>query len=255
MNFKPKLLACDLDGTLAESKQPVSLEMGELLGELLTHMPIAVMSGAGFMQYEAQLLPAIPENAHFEKLFLFPTNAAECYIYKDKKWKAHYSHVLNTFERGRIMQALKEALEETAFNAHITRPASWGEQLEDRGAQISFSALGQHAPTEAKTAFDPSGEKRRRLRNALAKRLPDFEIRLNATTSIEITKKGIHKAYGIRQLLSLADVAVSEILYVSDALDEGSNDSGVGDTGVHIHQVFGPEETAALIKEILKRIK
>lgn len=255
MNFKPKLLACDLDGTLAESKQPVSAQMGELLGELLAILPIAVISGAGFTQYETQLLPAFPENAHFEKLFLFPTNAAECYRYKNNKWHTYYSHVLNSFERGRIMQAMKEALEETSFNAQLTKPASWGEQIEDRGAQISFSALGQHAPVEAKVAFDPDGVKRQHLRTALVKRLPDFEIRINATTSIEITKKGINKAYGIRQLVTLTDVSVSEILYVSDALDEGSSESVVIDTGVHTHQVFGPEETAALIKEILKRIK
>ncbi len=115
MNFKPKLTAFDLDGTLAESKQPLSAEVGELLSELLSHMPVAIMSGAGFRQFELQFFPAIPESAHFERLYIFPTNAAQCFIYKDKAWRAQYDKSFNSFERGRIMQAIKEGLEETAL--------------------------------------------------------------------------------------------------------------------------------------------
>jgi phosphomannomutase len=255
VNFKPRLFACDLDGTLAESKQPVSVETGELLSELLRVMPVAIMSGAAFQQFERQFLPAFPDDQGFDKLFLFPTNAAQCYIYKHAAWQLSYDRSFNSFERGRIMQALKEALEETNFNAHVARHPEWGEQIEDRGAQITFSALGQQAPIEEKTSFDPSGEKRKPLRMSLIKRLPDFEVRTNAATSIDITQKGVNKAYGIRQLLKLADVTVSEILYVGDALDEGGNDAVVLDTGVKTHQVFGPEETAALIKTILKIVQ
>jgi hydroxymethylpyrimidine pyrophosphatase-like HAD family hydrolase len=84
------------------------------------------------------------------------------------------------------------------------------------------------------------------------RRLPDFEIRANATTSIDITRKGVTKAYGVRQLVELAGVSVAEILYIGDALNEGGNDSVVIETGVHAHEVFGPEETAALIRDVLR---
>ena len=251
MNFKPKLVAFDLDGTLAESKQPLSAEMGELLTELLLKMPVAIMSGASFAQFETQFLPAFPETARFERLYMFPTNAAECFSYKDGVWKPQYDKSFNAFEKLRIMQALKEAMQETGFAKEPARPAAWGERIEDRGAEITFSALGQHAPVEEKQVWDPSREKRRPLYEALVKRLPDFSVALNATTSIDITPKGVNKAYGVRRLVEMTGVSVSEMLYVGDALEEGGNDATVIETGVRTHEVFGPDETAALIKQIL----
>src|SRR3989344_2941104 len=98
MDFKPKLVAFDLDGTLAESKQPVSPAIGELLGELLKKMFVAVLSGAGFPQFERQFLPALPENVHFEKLFLFPTNAGGCYVYRNGAWVSEYDKTFNPLQ-------------------------------------------------------------------------------------------------------------------------------------------------------------
>lgn len=252
MDFKPKLMAFDLDGTLAESKQRVSAEMGELFAELISAMPVAILSGAGFDQFENQVLPALPTDAKFEKLFIFPTNAAECYVYKDGTWKPKYDLSFNTLERGRIMQALKESLAETGLNTIPEYKEEWGNQIEDRGAQITFSALGQHAPVEAKKAWDPTRDKRKPLYEAIKRRLPDFSIGVNASTSIDITKKGVNKAYGIRKLIELSGVSVSEMLYVGDALQEGGNDSVVRQTGIKTQEVFGPEETARLIEEVLE---
>jgi phosphomannomutase len=253
MDFRPKLMAFDLDGTLAESKQRVSAEMGELFAELLEVMPAAILSGAGFDQFENQFLPALPAEAKLERLFLFPTNAAECFIYKGGAWRPKYDLSFNPMERGRIMQALKESLAETGLNHIPEYTEEWGNQIEDRGAQITFSALGQHAPLDVKKAWDPSREKRKPLYDALKRRLPDFSIGVNATTSIDITKKGVNKAYGIRKLIELSGISVSEMLYVGDALEEGGNDSVVRQTGIKTQGVFGPEETARLIEEVLGR--
>jgi hypothetical protein len=252
METKPKLVAFDLDGTLAESKQPVSAQMGELLAQLLEKMPAAVMSGASFAQFETQCIPALPDKAHLERLYLFPMNAARCYGFKNAGWHPLYDHSFDAFERGRIMQALKEALMETGLDIIPERKPEWGEQIEDRGAQITYSALGQKAPVEEKKKWDPTREKRKPLYDGLVRRLPDFSIGLNATTSIDVTKKGISKAYGIRQLVRLTGISVSEMLYIGDALDEGGNDAVVLQTGVRTKQVFGPEDTARLITSILE---
>jgi phosphomannomutase len=248
---KPKLIAFDLDDTLAESKQRLPAEMGELLGQLLERMPVAIMSGASFAQFEKQVLPALPDTPNMSRLFLFPTNAAQCYRFKGGRWQSVYDQSFNTFEKGRIMQAVKEALEETGF-ANPTEQI-WGERIEDRGAQISFSGLGQEAPLEAKKLWDPTGEKKKKIREAVARRLPDFSVVASGSTTVDITKKGIDKAYGIRQLIELAQIAVNEILYVGDALEEGGNDSVVKRTGAHTVDVFGPEETAILIQGLLKQ--
>lgn len=247
---KPKLIAFDLDGTLAESKQPVSAEMGELLSRLLEKIPVAIMSGASFAQFEKQVLPALPETPYLARLFIFPTNAAQCYVFRNGQWIKAYDQSFNTFEKNRIMQAIKEALQETGFAQ--PHEQIWGERVEDRGAQISFSGLGQQAPLEAKKAWDPTGEKKKKIREAIAKRLPDFTVVASGSTTVDITKKGIDKAYGIRQLIEVAKVAVQEMLYVGDALEEGGNDAVVKRTGVHTVGVFGPDETVILIQGLLK---
>ncbi len=247
---KPKLIAFDLDGTLAESKQRLPAEMGELLGQLMEKMPVAIMSGASFAQFEKQVLPALPDTPFMSRLFIFPTNAAQCFVFKNGRWQSAYDESFNTFEKSRIMQALKEALEETGF-AHPTEQI-WGERVEDRGAQISFSGLGQEAPLEAKKAWDPTGEKKKKIREAIAKRLTDFTVVASGSTTVDITKKGVDKSYGIRKLIELAQISVGEMLYVGDALEEGGNDSVVKHTGVHTVDVFGPDETALLIEGLLK---
>jgi len=251
MHAHPKLVVFDLDGTLVESKQPMSAQMGDLVGKLLKIMPVAVMSGASFVQFEEQFLPALPENALLDRLYLFPTNAAVCYSHKNGAWQASYDHSLTTIEKSRILQAIKEARAETGLEIVPEYNPEWGTQVEDRGSQITFSALGQRAPVAEKKSWDPNKDKRRPLHKALTRRLPDFSIGLNATTSIDITHKGINKAYGVRQLIEMTGISLSEMLYIGDALKEGGNDAVVKETGIRTQEVFGPEETAIIIQDIL----
>jgi HAD superfamily hydrolase (TIGR01484 family) len=249
VTFKPKLVAFDLDGTLAESKQPMEPKMGELLAQLLQKMPVAVMSGAGFPQFEKQFIPALPPATTCEKLYLFPDNAAQCYIFEAGKWRTRYDNAFSPNERDHILKELNEAMKETGFAEAPVRV--WGQRVEDRGAEIVFSGLGQQAPIEEKKKWDPTHEKRQPLADALRRRLPEVSVAVNASTSIDITPKGITKAYGIKKLVELSGISVSEMLYVGDALGEGGNDAVVIESGVKTQQVFGPEETAALIKDIL----
>lgn len=250
MKDRAKLVAFDLDGTLAESKQHLTQEMGERLSRLMERVYVAVMSGASFSQFEKQFLPSIPETEHLNRLFIFPTNAAQCYVYQNGSWVLKYDRSFNLFEKGRIMQALKESLEETGFAN--PQEQVWGERIEDRGAQISFSGLGQQAPIEAKKAWDPTGEKKRKIREALAKRIPDFSISASGMTTVDITQKGVDKAYGIRRLVEMTDITVAEMLFIGDALEDGGNDSVVKQTGIHTIEVFGPDETANVIEEMMK---
>ncbi|MEK7109365.1 MAG: HAD-IIB family hydrolase [Patescibacteria group bacterium] len=252
MNKVPKALVFDLDGTLAESKQRVEAEMGLLIGELLKHVPVAVMSGAGFPQFEKQFFPALPLGANLERLFIFPDNAAQCFVYRAGVWHAQYDNAFSPQEREHILKALDEALKETGLYEVPVRV--WGERIEDRGAEIVFSGLGQQAPPEEKKKWDVNGAKKRALRDAVAKRLPEFSEGANGSTSVDITRKGITKAYGVQRFAELTGIPLTDMLYVGDALQEGGNDSVVIGTGIPTHEVFGPEETAALIKDLLPKL-
>jgi phosphomannomutase len=251
-SFTPKLVAFDLDGTLAESKQSLTTPMGRLVADLLRKMPVAVMSGAGFPQFKTQFFSGLPEGADFASLYIFPTNAAECFVFDHENgWRPIYDLAFSDEERTRVLAAIEDALKDVGLDA--TPQPIWGERIEDRGAQITFSGLGQQAPLKEKEAWDPTGTKRKSLRDALAKRLPDFSEAVGGATSVDITRKGINKAYGVRKLAELTSVSIAEMLYVGDALQEGGNDAVVLATGIKAEKVSGPDETAVLIAAILSK--
>lgn len=245
----PKLIIFDLDGTLTESKSALSLEMGIRLGCLLLRMQIAIMSGGSYAQFKKQLLSGIPRDANLKNLYLFPTSAAQCYTWQNGEWHFLYDNPLTSEEKSRIFQALSESLRETGLDQ--PPPQLWGEQIENRGTQITWSALGQEAPIEMKKLWDPDRKKRTPLQAALLTRLPDFSVRINATNSIDITRKGMTKAYGIRQLSHITHLPISSMLYIGDALFPGGNDAIVKETGIATEQVDGPEGTARVIERIL----
>lgn len=244
-----KTLIFDLDGTLTESKAALTPEMGVTLARLMARMPVAVMSGGSYAQFQKQLLGGMPEDANFSNLYLFPTSAAQCYVFKDGAWQFLYNNPFTPEEKSRVLTALAESLHETGLD--VPPPRLWGEQTEDRGTQITWSALGQQAPIGEKQNWDPDRKKRAPLQAALLARLPDFSVRVNATNSIDITRAGMTKAYGVRKLSEILAVPISEMLYVGDALFPGGNDEIVKETGIATQQVSGPAETTAVIEKIL----
>lgn len=246
-----KAVIFDLDGTLAESKSPLAMEMGALLARLLAVMPVAVMSGGAYAQFEKQLLGGISQGANVANLYLFPVSAAQCYAWRGDAWQLVYDNPFTPEERTRVLAALEESLRETGLD----RPPAqlWGEQVEDRGAQITWSALGQEAPVEMKKAWDPDRAKRLPLQAALLRRLPGFSVRVNAANSVDITREGVTKAYGIRKFSEMLSLPIDDLLYVGDALFSGGNDEIVKETGIATRQVSGPAETAAVIEELLTR--
>ena len=128
---------------------------------------------------------------------------------------------------------------------------TWGEQIDDRDSQITFSALGQHAPLDAKKAWDPDRKKRVKLEQLIRKAIPEFSVNIGGTTSIDITREGIDKAYGIRKLRDRLKIPVSDMLFVGDALYEGGNDYPARASGAECIQVRDPEETKKIIATII----
>lgn len=239
----------DLDGTLTKSKSPMTPDMGEALARLIARVPVAVTSGGWFPQYEKQFLPYLPENFVRENLYLFPSSASRCYLYRDGAWTVRYAHDFTPAERDEIMAALKASLEEAGLGEDPT--PVWGPRIEDRGSQITFSALGQRAPVEEKAKWDPDKTKRTPVRDGVARRVPGLSVRMNSYSSIDITKEGLDKAYGVRQYSELTGIPIGEMLYVGDGLFPGGNDEVVVATGIPTHKVSGPDESKALIEKMV----
>jgi phosphomannomutase len=241
-----RLIVFDLDGTLAKSKASLDAEMSTLIHALLGVVRAAVISGGGWPQFEAQVLSNLPRDERLMKLSLLPTCGTKFFAYEGA-WRELYSEDLTSDEKKKVVGALRRAIGAADLGAQRV----WGEVIEDRGSQVTYSALGQQAPLDAKASWDPDFAKRKKIKAALDTLLPDFSVRLGGTTSIDITKLGIDKAYGLRKLRDLLGIALEEMLFIGDALFVGGNDHPAKEAGVASIQVRDPDETKRVIETLL----
>ena len=246
----PRLIAFDLDDTLAPSKSPIDASMANLLARLLARTEVCIISGGQFAQFKMQVIEMLPDLAdeQLARLHLMPTCGTQYYRYEGG-WVQIYAQDLSADEKKRALLAV----EETARSMGYWESETWGPILEDRGSQITFSALGQAAPVAEKIKWDPSGSKKNYLREAVQAVIPDLEVRSGGSTSIDITRRGIDKAYGMTKLAELTGVGLLEMLFVGDRLDPEGNDFPVRALGVPTHEVTSWKETAEFVEEFLNR--
>ena len=248
--MKRRVIAFDLDNTLADSKSPITAQMGDLLDGLLKKFQVCVISGGKFEQFEDQLLnhlKAAPRT--LRGLHVMPTCGTRYLRFSvtAKAWQQVYAEDLTADQRARIVAALDKGADALGY-----RPTKlWGAQIEDRGSQVTFSALGQDAPVAKKQTWDPDGTKKRKLRDYVAKLVPEFEAQVGGSTSIDVTRPGIDKAYGIKRLIKLLGLTKRDVLFVGDRLSKGGNDYPVKAMGVDCVGVSGWPDTALVIQAIL----
>lgn len=248
--MRKKIIAFDLDGTLAESKSPMADEMGEVLGELLDTFQVCVISGGNFAQFEKQLLANLKADPiKLEALHLMPTCGTRYYRYEliKKDWNLVYAEDFSKTEKTKIIKALNSGLD----NLKLREKKLWGEIIEDRESQVTLSALGQQAPVSDKEAWDPDNSKKKQLRDYIAELIPEFEVRSGGTTSIDVTKQGIDKAYGMQKLMDILEVSKEEILFFGDRLSEGGNDYPVKAMGIDSLEVSHWRHTVLALRAIL----
>jgi phosphomannomutase len=241
-----KLIVFDLDGTLATSKSPLDTEMAFLLHDLLSVVRVAIISGGAWPQFEQQVLSKLPQDESLTKLSILPTCGTQFFQYAGT-WKKLYSEDFTSSEKEKITSSLKKAIATAAFEVNKT----WGETIEDRGSQITYSALGQQAPLAEKEKWDPDFARRKKIKVILDTLIPEFSVRIGGATSIDITKPGIDKAYGIKKLRDILGISVKEMIYVGDALFVGGNDYPAEQEGVISIPVRGPNETKRVVESII----
>lgn len=241
----------DLDGTLTESKANLDYEMAVLLCRLLEKKIIAVIGGGNYPQFEKQFLGHLkcPKD-QLKNLFILPTSGGRMYKYGGGKWRLMYKNTFTIKEKKQIFDAFQASFYDINY---VSPKKTYGKIIEDRESQITFSAIGQKAPLAKKEEWNKKQDIRFKLKSRLEKYLPRFEVRLGGLTSIDVTKKGIDKAYGIKKIAKLLSVSIKEMIYVGDALFEGGNDFAVVPTGIDTVQVSGPSDVKYLISRFLKK--
>jgi hypothetical protein len=255
---KKDLIVFDLDGTLAETKAPMDGEMAKLVEELLKLKKVAIIGGGKLELFKHQFLNEFRGSKQlYKQLSLFPTTGTT-YLKYSSSWKKVYAHSLSKAEIKKIMASLAKVFKEINYQ----KPAKiYGKQIENRGSQVTWSALGQDVVkvlgkkgVELKNHWrDHNTPLKLKIATHLRKYLPNLEVHAAGHTSIDITKKGIDKAYGLRQMEKYLKVPIKQMLFVGDAIFPGGNDYAITKTKVDYIPVKNPGDTKKIIRHILEQ--
>ena len=249
-----KVLAFDIDQTLNIAKTPIDDDMAELLTKCLDHFEICPISGQKFDQFLIQIVDRLPHPTpkQLSHLHLFVAQGTQYYKYNTttNNWVQVYNYPLTDEQVAKISRALEEAAKELGF-WEADQLAAGDEIIENRLSQVTFSALGQHAGTEAKYAWDPDCKKREKIVALAKEKAPEFDYEIGGTTSINAITPGMNKEFGMTHLLEELHVAKSDILYFGDMTAPGGNDYPVVQMGIDTITVRSHEDTAYALRGIL----
>ena len=246
MTFRTYLF--DLDETLAESFMEPTPEITAQILALMTKAPVAILTGRDFRHVGEIFLSRIAASPDTGNFYALTESTARCLQYQGAKWEELYTCALTQDEKALVMHAIDEALEETHALDGLT---VYGEHYRDKTAQVSFAMLGLDVPREIKYSWDPDNSRRRAMQEALARKLPAYEVLIGGATTIDVTKKGIDKTYGLNWLSKHLGIPPQDMVYVGDALYPGGNDYVLIQTGITTVPTSGPAETTQIINSFL----
>lgn len=239
--------AFDLDGTIAQSKEPIEPAMAKALISLLGSKKVLIITGGKFDLIKTQvldvILPLFKDAKKKEKalnnLSLLPVSGTQYYHYQNGEFVGVYNYSLTADQKF----AAVEAVMDEATEMGLLKLKREGDLIEDRGGQITFSALGQKAKIARKLKFDPERKIRDDLARRVQRRLPDLEVHPGGSTSIDITRIGVNKAFGIKRVAALLNIDLKKIFYYGDKFGETGNDRPVADLGIAYLEVKNPQNT------------
>ena len=247
-----RILAFDIDQTLNIAKTPINDEIADLLVKCLDHFEICPISGQKFDQFLIQIVNRLknPTPEQLSHLHLFVAQGTQYYRYENGDWKQVYNYPLTDEQVTKISQTIEQAARElNLWEEDKLKPGD--EIIENRLSQVTFSALGQHAGTEEKYAWDPDCKKREKIVARCKELAPEFDYEIGGTTSINAITPGMNKAFGMKHLLEELNAQKEDVLYFGDMTQPGGNDYPIVEMGINTITVRNHEDTAFALKGIL----
>lgn len=199
----------DLDKTIAPAREPILPEMYEFLSDLKQDLIIVSGQAVDQITQQSKKLPAI-------RLGQNGSHAV------DRDGNELWYSPLTEPERTEILshiETLIEALKEKPDPAHTP--------IEDRGAQITFSPIGNTAPVELKRTYDPDRKKRERLLSKHPFHSAELTVKIGGSTSLDYIHKKRHKGYHVQKLIDHYHWDNVDCVYFGDGLYPGGNDESV----------------------------
>ncbi|MBU1622610.1 MAG: HAD-IIB family hydrolase [Nanoarchaeota archaeon] len=240
---KKKIIIADVDETICESCQQISEEMANKINTLIRKgYTFAFISGTGNQSLKRMISSCLTEEHHL----LCNTGTHYNLIQDEHNESTIYQETLTEEQKQEINSAFEELIKTYNIQSLTTKE----DQLQDRYSQITLSAIGRHAPSELKAQYDPDGEKRQTWVNFLQNILGDkYEIKIGGTTSVDVTKKGLDKEWGIRRFAQHHNFNLNEIIFFGDKIYPGGNDHAATKI-VYCVAVKNPEDTLKKLSQL-----
>ncbi len=239
-----KVIIADVDDTICESCQVMSDEMANQINSMIQQgYTFAFLTGT-----EKQYLLEMVSSKLRGKHYLLAAIGTECIeVEVGGENKEVYKYNLSEEQINEIVKALEELTQK--YN--ILPVTNKDDQIQNRETQVCLSAIGRHAPKEQKAAYDPNGNKRLEWIQFLKTILDEnkYDMTIGGTTSIDITPKGIDKAWGIKHFCEKFGIELENVLFFGDKIHPGGNDFPASKV-VDVVSVKNPEETLGRLKEL-----
>lgn len=250
IHFKEKkVIIADVDDTVCDSCQIISSEMAEQISRMIAQgYEFAFISGTKHEDLRKMISSKVREKHH-----LLATTGTNYAIVEDEKVNKIYNYSFTPEEKQEIMAAFKKLISHYGIKTLTTEE----DQLQDRDSQITLSAIGRNAPSEMKAGYDPSGEKRKIWVEFLKQQVDEskYELKIGGTTSIDITRKGLDKEWGISTFSDYHKIPFSSVVFFGDKIYPGGNDFPAAKI-VDCISVKSPKETLQQLRalELLNNI-
>ncbi len=239
----PRLVAFDLDDTLAPSKSAIDPRIGELLLALAERVECGHHLRRTAAAVPHPVVERLPEASPelLSQFHLMPTCGTQYYRLTPAGIETVYAHSLTDDEKQRALSAVREEAErlglwEPSPGRHPRRPR----------CRRSRSPPSASRPLSTRRWRGTPREKKNSLREAVAARIPDLEVRSGGSTSVDITHRGIDNAYGMGKLADTTGIPLDDMLFVGDRLDPTATTTRARD-GRHLPGRSRLEDTAAFL--------
>ncbi len=235
MNHTPRLMAFDLDGTLAQHKTPLGEKNRSVL-ERLSKKYKLLMVGAGTC------------TRIFNQLGKFPIDIIGNYGMQYGEYDAESGEIVvkrsenAPVDREEVLRRAELIREK--YNLHDFA----GETLEfhPTGA-LTFPVLGTKANIEDKLAYDPDRSKRRVMYEYVCGLFHDYRVVIGGSSSFDIIPGQYGKYNALMQYLTERGMSKEDVVYCGDDYMEGGNDHDVLAGGIPFVKVDNYE----MLEELL----
>ena len=229
-----KHLFFDMDRTIAPAREPMFANMHRLLSSLPHDLVVVSGQEVPKIAWQSNNLPSftLGQNGNHA------TDVENTELWNEKLSKQHQKEILEHIKK------LTKLLDHPLNEAYAP--------IENRGAQITFSPVGNTAPVELKKIYDPDGRKRNWLIEQVPFESKELVVKIGGSTSLDYIHKDRHKGVNVERLIQFQNWEKTDCVYFGDGLYPGGNDEaviGVIDT----IKVRDHEHTYTLLKTFLNK--